>query len=161
MIIAETLLPKLSEWEPTGPERQFFSQALAESGWSLHLAADRVDTLGCLLWEATFVKAHQSQPVPNAELRESATGIADRVTCLMEPLHFLELDETQCVALLRSESPAKRGATLSYYEVVMKGGREILVRRYQVNPEKGSRRNQIAFALTHEAIAKLADDLAG
>jgi hypothetical protein len=159
MTIAETLLPRLNEWESSGPGRQHWSQALADTGWSAHLSADRVDTLGCLLWEATLVRTGSSETASNAALKEQAARIVDRVTGLMEPLHFLELDETQGVALLRSDMPAKRGAALSYYEILMTRGRQINLKRYQVDPDKSSRRTQVAFALTHEAIAKLVDDL--
>jgi len=159
MKIAETLLPKLSEWESNGPERQHWSGALPKTGWSLHLAADRVDTLGCLLWEATLTRADSTQPKTNVALKEQALKVADRATGLMESLHFVELDEPRGVALLRSEAPAKRGDRLSYYEVLMTGGLHIVVRRFQLDGDKGGKRVQVAFAMTHEAIAKLVDDL--
>ena len=158
MTIAERLLPKLSEWQPVGTGRQDWSQTLAETDWTLDLAADRVDTLGCLLWEMTLTRA-DAEPVANALLKEQALKAADRATGLMEPLHFLELDELRGQALLRSESPAKRGTALTYYEILMTAGREITVRRYRIDPEQNPRRDRIAFALTHEAIAKLVDDL--
>lgn len=159
MTIAELLLPKLSEWEPAGTGRHHWAQTLADTGWTLNLAADRVDTLGCLLWELTLKRDERAEPVANAILKSQALKAADRATGLMEPLHFLELDEFRSEALLRSESPAKRGESLSYYEALMTAGQQIAVRRYKVNPEKAGRREQVAFPLTHEAIAKLADDL--
>jgi hypothetical protein len=159
MTIAEMLLPRLNEWESTGPGRQQWSQALADSGWTVHLEAERVDTLGCLLREATLLRTRSSDAVSNAALKERAGQIAERVTGLMEPLHFLELDDTKAVALLRSDVPARRGAALSYYEILMTQGRKIELKRYQVDSAKGGRRTQVAFALTHEAIAKLVDDL--
>jgi hypothetical protein len=156
MKIAEMLLPKLNEWESTGPDRQHWSSPLADSGWSLHLAANRVDTLGCLLWEATLTRTNSAAD-SNTALKQRAERVAERATGLMEPLHFIELDEVRGVALLRSETPSQRGQALSYYEMLMTS-REIVLRRFQVNPEKRGRA-QTAFALTHEAIAKLVDDL--
>jgi hypothetical protein len=158
MKIAETLLPKLNEWEANSPGRQQWSQTLPGTEWSLHLEADRVDTLGCMLWEATLTRVASRAAVTNEALRRQATRLADRATGLMEPLRFLELDETRSVALLRSESPAQRGDLLSYYEVTMTT-RQIVVKRYHVKPESSGKRSQVAFALTHEAIAKLVDDL--
>ena len=76
----------------------------------------------------------------------------------MEPLHFIELDELRNEALLRSESPAKRGTALAYYEVLLTGGRRITMCRYE-RAADSSRRKQVGFVLTHEAIAKLIDDL--
>jgi hypothetical protein len=156
MTIAEALLPKLSEWGPAGAGRHSWSHNLSETGWALHLTADRVDTLGCLLWDLTLTRAGGGA-VTNNELKRRATAAAERVTGLMEPLRFLELDETRGEALLRSESPTKRSGTLAFYEVLMSGGRQVTVRRYKA-AEHG-RREQTAFALTHEAIAKLVDDL--
>jgi hypothetical protein len=156
MTVAEMLLPKLNDWEPAGPDRQYWSSPIADLGWSLHLAANRVDTLGCLLWEATLTRTTDAAD-SNAALKKRAERVAERATGLMEPLYFIELDEVRGVALLRSETPAQRGAVLSYYEMLMTS-REIVLRRFQIDPEKRGR-VQTAFALTHEAIAKLVDDL--
>jgi len=156
MTIAETLLPKLNEWAPEGADRHHLVQPVAETGWTVDLSADRVDTLGCLLWEISL--ARDGGPVANADLKRQALAVAERATGVMEPLHFIELDELRGEALLRSESPAKRGTSLAYYEVLMTGGQRVSMRRYERAVDK-SRRKQVAFVLTHEAIAKLIDDL--
>ncbi len=156
MTIAETLLPKLNEWAPSGADRHHLVQKVAESGWTVDLSADRVDSLGCMLWEISLTRA--AGPIPNADLKRQALAVAERATGLMEPLHFIELDELRSEALLRSESPAKRAASLAYYEVLMFGGRRISMCRYERSFDK-ARRKQVAFVLTHEAIAKLIDDL--
>jgi hypothetical protein len=156
MTIAETLLPKLNEWAPSGADRHHLIQQVVESGWTMDLSAYRVDSLGCLLWDISLTRA--GGPVANADLKRQALAVAERATGLMEPLHFIELDELRGVALLRSESPAKRGTSLAYYEILMSGGRRITMCRYERSPDK-SQRKQVAFALTHEAIAKLIDDL--
>jgi hypothetical protein len=157
MTIAEALLPKLSEWEPAGPGRLSQVHPVAETGWAMNALVDRTDSLGSLLWEITLTRPLEAA-IANADLKQRALIVADRVTGLMEPLHFVELDELRGEALLRSESPTKRSASLAYYEVIMTGGRRIAIRRYQRSNEK-NRREQVAFALTHEAIAKLIDDL--
>ena len=158
MTLAETLLSKLNEWAPTGPGRHSWSHPLGEGGWALHLTADRVDSLGCLLWEMILTR-NAAEPIASSALRAVAEKVADRATGLLEPLHLVELDETRCEALLRSEAPSKRGAALNYYEVLMSSGNKIIVRRFVNNPEKSRRREQTAFVLTHEAVAKLVDDL--
>jgi hypothetical protein len=159
MTLAETLLPKLNEWTPTGPGRHSWSHSLGDSGWVLSIAADRVDSLGCLLWEMVLLR--NGDVTDNATLKARAVRIAERATGLLEPILFVELDETRCEALLRSESPTKRGPALAYYDIVMTAGQKITVRRFSNNPDKSRRREQMAFALTHEAIAKLVDDLIG
>ena len=156
MTIAETFLPKLNEWVPVGADRHHLIEPVAETGWTVDLSADRVDSLGCRLWEISLTR--DAEPIANADLKRQALTVAERATGLMEPLHFIELDELRGEALLRSEAPAKRGAVLAYYEVLMSSGRRITMCRFERSLEK-SRRQQVAFALTHEAIAKLIDDL--
>ena len=157
MKIAETLLPKLNEWESAGPGRQCWAQPLADTGWALNLTADRVDSLGCLLWELTLTRL-DAAPFANAVLQRQANTAADRVTGLMEPLRVVEFDDLRNEALLRSEAPAQRSESLAYYEALLSGGRQIVLRRFQRSTQK-NHREQVAFALTHEAIAKLVDDL--
>ncbi len=68
------------------------------------------------------------------------------------------MDAGREIALLRSAVPQKRGDDVFYYEVELKSGAAGL-RRYQAST-KGGTRQQIAFPLTHESLAKLGDDLA-
>ena len=75
----------------------------------------------------------------------------------MEPLRLIEVDAGRDTALLRSAAPPKRGDDLFYYEVLLTG-RGAGVRRYQ-SSSTGGTRQQVAFPLTHEALAKLAADL--
>jgi hypothetical protein len=156
MTLSETLLSKLSEWSPTGPGRHSWSHS-TESGWVLYLTADKVDSLGCQIWEMLLTR--NVDPITSPELKMQAEKAATRATGLLEPLHFIELDETRREALLRSGSPAKRGSALAYYEVMMAAGQKISIRRYTNNPQKSPRREQTSFVLTHEAVAKLIDDL--
>lgn len=157
MTLSELLLPKLNEWTPTGPGRHSWSLSLGETGWAVNLSADRVDSLGCQIWELLLTR--NGDGIPNAMLKVQAENAVKRATGLLEPLHFVELDETRREALLRSEAPTKRGQARAYYEVLMHAGQRITVRRFVSNPEKSRRREQTAFVLTHEAIAKLVDDL--
>jgi len=156
MTIAETLLPKLNEWEAAGLGRQSWAQPVGDRGWALNLEADRVDSLGCLIWELTLTRTGDN-PLSSAVLKQRAAAVADRITGLMEPIHLVEVDETRGEALLRSETPAHRSHSLAYYELIMHGNR-IDLRRFQFANGK-IRREQVAFGLTYEAIAKLVDDL--
>jgi hypothetical protein len=157
MTLAETLLPKLSEWRPTGPGRHSWGKAFPEHGWAVSLAADRAETLGCLAWELTVQRS--AEPAPRVELRPWADRVAGRVTGLLEPLRLLEVDEARGEAVLRSDAPARKGEALFYYEVKLEAAGRATVRRFQASQEPGHRREQVGFALTHEALAKLADDL--
>jgi hypothetical protein len=129
--------------------------AVTAAGGTVRLTADRCDVLGCLAWELEL------QPTKNTSdgLRTWADRIADRVTGLLEPLKVHEVDESLHQAQLRSDNPSLRGEKLSYYEVVLHGTARAVVRRYQVFRQSNGRREQVNFALTHEALAKLVADL--
>jgi hypothetical protein len=157
MTLAENLLPKLSDWRPSGDGRHSWAGASPEAGWTLRLAVDKTDTLSCLVWELTLTRT--TEPPPGLTLAAWAAQIADRVTGLLEPLKVHEVDETRHEAVLRSEAPARKGDELSYYEVKLSDLRNAVVRRFAAS-KVVSGRTQIAFALTHEAIAKLAGDVA-
>jgi hypothetical protein len=156
MTLAESLLPRLSNWRPAGEGRHSWSEALP--GWTVHLAADKADSLSCLVWELTLTRTGEAPA--GLTLKGWAAAVADRVTGLMEPLSLYEVDETRNEAVLRSESPSARGEALAYYEVRLHGLTRAVVRRFRAT-KAAPGREQVAFALTHEVLAKLAGDIAG
>ena len=159
MTLAETLQGKLAEWRPAGEGRHSWSETVPESGWAVGLAADRTDTLGCLVWELSLART-ASVPA-GLTLKGWADGIAARVSGLMEDLKVLEVDDVRQEALLRSDGPTAKGDDRLYYEVHLRGLTHATVRRYKGSLSAGARREQVAFALTHEVLAKLAEDVAG
>jgi hypothetical protein len=158
MTLTESLLPKLSEWRPAGAGRHSWSAAVPEAGWTVHLTADKADTLSCLVWELTL--ARTGELPEGLTLRAWAEGVAARATGLLEPLKLLEVDDERNEALLRSDAPAKKGERVAYYEVRLFGLNRAVVRRFAAD-RTASGREQVAFALTHEVLAKLAGDIAG
>lgn len=158
MTLTESLLPKLSEWKPAGAGRHSWSATIPEAGWSVHLSADKADTLSCLVWE--LMLARTGNTPEGFTLRAWAEGVAKRTTGLLEPLKLLEVDDARGEALLRSDSPAKKGERVAYYEVRLFGVDRAIVRRFAATRTE-SGREQVAFALTHEVLAKLAGDIAG
>jgi hypothetical protein len=158
MTLTESLLPKLSDWRPAGDGRHSWSAAFPNAGWTVRIAADKADTLSCLVWELTLTRT--AQPPEGLTLKAWAAAVADRVTGLLEPLKVYEVDETRNEAVLRSEAPAKKGDALAYYEVRLTNLTTAVVRRF-TGSKTESGRDQVAFAITHEALAKLAGDIAG
>ena len=156
MTLHETLSQKLADWRPTGPGRHSLSCAPEGAGWSVSLTADRADSLSCLVWELALRRAGGEAP----PLAERAAAVAARVTGLLEPLAVHEVDAERGEALLRSREPAQRGGWRAYFEARLTGPGQVTLRRYRAPLEPGGRREQIAFALTHEALAKVAEDLA-
>jgi hypothetical protein len=155
MTLENTLLEKLADWHPPGG-RHTLNVPDKGTGWSVALTADRSDVLGCLVWELTVRRS--GEPLAGQTLRSWAERTAGRVVGLLEPLKVHEIDAERNQGLLRSAAPAQRGEQLFYYEVLLAGCSSATVRRYQASHD-GSPREQTAFALTHEALAKFVADL--
>lgn len=158
MTLAENLLPKLSEWRPALDGRHSWSEGFPANGWTVTLTADKVDTLSCLMWELTLTRSADAPA--GLSLAVWAAAVAGRASGLMEPLTVYEVDEPGQEAVLRSEVPTKKGETLAYYEVRLHGLTKATVRRFTATRATPGR-DQVAFALTHETLAKLAGDIAG
>jgi hypothetical protein len=159
MILAETVLPKLADWQAPGEGRHLLTVPDEGSGWAVALTIDRQETVGCQVWDLTVRRSADTGTNRGAELQAWADRVAQRVTGLLETLKVVEVDVQRNEALLRSTAPSHRGDTVSYYEVLLKGTAEAVARRYQASIEGKIRRQQVPFALTHEALAKLASDL--
>jgi hypothetical protein len=154
MNLGEQLLRKLASWRPDAVKTATTVED-AQAGWKVTVTADSVDTLGSRLWE---VRLDRTSPLENpAPLKEQAERIAARVTGLLEPLRLVEV-EGEGVAQLRSAAPARQGDEVAYYEVLRHRDGTTRVGRFQAGAGK---REPVPFTLTHEALAKLTDDLAG
>jgi hypothetical protein len=149
MTLENTLLAKLTEWHPP-PGRQALSVSDPASGWTATVTTDRHDAVGSLVWELSV-----RGKAPAAGLKAWAERVVARAVGLVEPLAVLEIDAGRNEALLRSDTPAERGDSLFYYELLLRGAGEAVLRRYRADRQPGQRREQVAFALTHEAIANL------
>jgi len=153
MILDETVLQRLGDWQPPGG-RQTLTVNTA-SGWSAAITADRHDELGSLVWE---VALQRNQPSGGQTLTQRAQSVAGRVTGLLEQLKVVEIDLQKNEALLRSDEQGRRGERLAYYEVLLKNTSAASIRRFQALPLSG-KRDQVAFGLTNEALAKLIADV--
>lgn len=132
---------------------------LGDSGWTAHLTADRLDTVGCLLWELTLTRAADEQSALPT-LAGWAGDIADKGKALLEQLKVIEVDPLRLEAIVRSATPTERGGSVMYYEVFLHDRDRAIVRRYRTVTDQNGRREQIAFALTHEALVRLIEDIA-
>jgi hypothetical protein len=70
----------------------------------------------------------------------------------------VEVDGERQQAQLRSEEPLQRADKRFYYEVVLGASGSAVLRRFQAATNH-TRREQVTFALTHEALAKLVSDV--
>lgn len=157
MTRVEMILEKLASWRPTGPGPHHLQLELGQPGTTATLSAAQTDAFSVLLTELT-VTTGQAQPCSAAELTERAVEIAHRVTGLVEPLKVYEVDSHQSKALLRSATPTERSGKLYFYELTLTGKHSAHLKRNQV---ESNRRESVAFALTHEAIAKVIAEVVG
>jgi len=157
MSLNETFMQKLEDWQPPGGGRQTLSIPDADAGWAVSVTADRNDEIGCLAWE---IEAERTTASFAGSVRDWAERVASRVTGLLEPLVVIEVDLIRDEALLRSEEPSPRASGVAYYEALLRGTRSATFRRVRAFPGGSHRREQIPFTITHEALAKLAGDLA-
>ena len=157
MSLDETVLQKLADWRPARGSRQTLAVPDEGSGWAVSMTVDRHDELSSSLWEIAVQRVAPARG--GITLQSWASGLAGRVTGLLEPLRVVEIDAQRNEALLRSQEPTRRGADVFYYEILLKGIQAATFRRYQGNP-CGGHREQVTFVLTHEALAKLVGDVA-
>jgi len=153
MKLNEILLEKLNDWRPDNA-RTPLSLATPDGSASLSLIADQNERLACRVWELTLTR----QDAPT-DLKAWAARTCECVTGLLEPLQIVEVDAERQIAQVRSDDPSKRGENVAYYEMLLKGTKEIVVRRFEADAKGGRKREQVGFALTHEALAKLVADL--
>lgn len=158
MTLNETFLPRLAEWQPPAGRHNLIAPDEG-SGWAVVLTADRWDAMSCLIWEMTLRRTGVAAAHEPTALQAWADRIAERVTGLLEPLKVVEVDLLRNEALLRSDTPTRRADKLFYYEVHLRGTAEAVLRRYQGFRPPAGPRQQVAFALTHEVLAKVAADL--
>src|SRR5262249_52418780 len=146
MTLDELLLQKLAEWRPD-KGRHSLNLRDEASGWKVTLAADCSDQVGCRVWELSLRRDKN-----NNDLRAWANSLRRRPTARHGALIYLGHDPPQAAALQAAPARARRGETLHYYEILLHGRGEVQVRRYQATRDGTKRREQIAFALTHEAV---------
>ena len=158
MTLENTLLEKLSEWQPSGAGRQTLTVADDASGWVVSLAADRNDQIATAVWELNLRRTRPA--AEGVTLKGWADLSAKRIKGLLEPLAVIEIDAPRSEALLRSGDPTRRGDAVAYYEIRLQGTTGATVQRFTAGVA-GSKREQVAFALTHEVLAHLVVDLTG
>lgn len=158
-MLTDKLLRKVSDWRPAGEGRHSCEVVAEEAGWAVTLVAGRVESLGCELWE---LDARRTTPAGDSfNLADTARLVAGRCAAgLLEPMAVIEVDVPHGEALLRSGSPTRRGDESAYYEARLTAER-VGFRRYRADLKAGTRREQVPFALTHEALARLVAGLTG
>jgi hypothetical protein len=127
-----------------------------EAGERLTATITALDTLALAFDHLTLV----SQPLAGAsidELKKVADSLERRLTYLLEPIAPIEVDADGCVVQLRSNPPARDDNGTRYYELLVRRGGELSLRRYQKQP--GGVRQEIPAHTTREVFLRLVGDM--
>ena len=92
-------------------------------------------------------------------LKALSTKIQQRLTYLLEPISLLEVDAESVSIQMRSSPPQVGDDGRSYYELLVRRGGEVTLRRY--HKAAGQPRQIVPANVTREVLARLADDFVG
>ena len=114
-----------------------------------------LDTLGCAF--ARFeLRSDALAGAGLDRLRAVSQNLSERLTYLLEPISPVEVDAEQCVVQMRSNPPQRDEHSTSYYELLVRKGGELSLRRWKKEP--GDVRQPLAAQLTREVLLRLASD---
>jgi hypothetical protein len=153
MTLDAMVLQRIADWRPSGTGRELLSIQDPSSGWIVQLVSDRQAEFSIALWEMEIRWSGNLATNPLQALTQWARHVSN-LSGLLESVPIVEIDHQRIQALLRSTEPAQRDGHGFYYEILLEADRGASVRRYQC-AKPGIRREQVAFVLTHEALAKL------
>ena len=92
-------------------------------------------------------------------VREVADELTKRVSYLLEPLTPVEIDRELAVVQMRSTEPTDESEGPTYFEVLVKTGGSIAMRRYR--KPRASIREPVEATVTREVLTRLVGDFLG
>jgi hypothetical protein len=90
-------------------------------------------------------------------LKDLGELLSRRLSYLLEPISPIEVDTEQCIVQLRSSPPQQGDGQSSYYELLVRKGGEISLRRYA--KLKGQPRQISPAQVTREVLLRLVGDV--
>ena len=102
---------------------------------------------------------YQSNSLANAtvdSLKLLSAKIQQRLTYLLEPISLLETDSESVSIQMRSNPPQVGDDGRSYYELLVRRGGEVTLRRY--HKAAGHPRQVVPAQVTREVLGRLGDD---
>jgi hypothetical protein len=115
-----------------------------------------VDAIGCAVDQFAFHTGRLSGATLE-KLKKIGEDLSRRVTYLLEPIAIIEIDAEGITVQLRSSPPSQENGVTTYYELALNQD-GLTLRRYQSQP--GQPRQAIPAHFTHEALRRLAKDVA-
>ena len=155
MRLSQKLRSVLREELPFHDERRVVDAA--QGDWQVRCELTAAGPVGYALHRLELMDP-SGQPLDAEKLHAWSERICQRVNYLLEPLRTIELDPHAARALVRSEKPRQREASLTYYELLADGKRHSSLQRYEYDRAQ-RRRHPVDFSLTSDQLEILVDDL--
>ncbi len=147
----QTALANLS----SGQTPQALSASASDASQRLSAQIVALDGLA-LAFEHLTVVSDSLATAPIEQLKKVADALSKKLTYLLEPISPIEVDADQCIVQLRSNPPQRDDNGARYYELLVRKGGEISLRRFQKQP--GGIREIVPAQVTHEVFLRLVDD---
>jgi hypothetical protein len=119
--------------------------------WTLKIS--EIDKLGILL-DHLEIKAKNTPSLP---LGKQSEILKNKITYLEEDFSLIEDDRNSRTMVLRSNLPRQLENTISYYEILLRGGDQLSFDRYEFDKITGQRQTRPAN-LARETFARLLSD---
>jgi hypothetical protein len=114
-----------------------------------------VESLACAFTHLSLSSDVLADASPK-RLKDLGELLSQRLSYLLEPISPIEVDAEQCVVQLRSNPPQQGDGASSYYELLVRRGGEISLRRY--TKQKGQPREISPAHVTREVLLRLVSD---
>lgn len=122
---------------------------------SLRSAVSEVTSLAVNV-DSVVLETSELAEASVGQLEDMSRQLSARINYLLEPIGPIEVDADTCTVQMRSMPPQKDDDGRSYYELLVKRGGELSLRRYRKEP--GQARTPIAATLTREVLVRLVTD---
>lgn len=127
-----------------------------QAGLRITCELTALGTLGCAFRHLT-VESETLADATMEQVQEIGTALSKKLTYLLEPIAPIEIDADGCVVQLRSQPPHRVEESRSYYELLVRRGGSICLRRFVKS--NGTVREETPASVTREVFLRLVDDL--
>jgi hypothetical protein len=128
---------------------------LSEGDQSLESEIVTLDALAVAFSHLTLTSTALAN-APIEQLKKVADALSKRLTYLLEPISPIEVDADQCVVQLRSNPPQRDDNSTLYYELLVRHGGVLSLRRYQ--KQSGGVREAVPAQVTREVFLRMVGD---
>ncbi len=154
MTLTANALTALSALNGPGPH----ALAAQHDGLDLTCELSNLDALACSFSHLTLATAALAG-ASTADLQRISDDLSKRLTYLLEPISPIETDVDGCVVQMRSNPPQQDDDGTQYYELLVRRGGSLSLRRWKKEPATGSRA-AIDANVTREVFGRLIADMA-